>query len=147
VSFSNEVLIVRLKPKARTLLLPTVLLAAVSFGLAFVADQFSEADYQIALTSGAVAVGLFWALPVASYLLSYLKLTDQQLTIRSGFLGLRKRQLSLSELSSIEIQRPKPLAGKVISILTVHGDEFQVRGYARTKLLAAEIEALARVAS
>jgi membrane protein YdbS with pleckstrin-like domain len=147
VSFSTEVLIVHLKPKASTMFLPTLLLAAVSFGLAFVADQFSEADYEMALISGAVVVGAFWALPLASYLLSYLKLTDQQLTIRAGFLGLRKRQLPLSELSSIEIQRPKPLAGKVISILTVHGDEFQVRGYARTKLLAAEIEALARVAS
>lgn len=147
MSFSNEVQVVRLKPKASKMFFPTLVLAGVSFALAFVADQFSPSDYEIALILGAVAIGLLWALPLLSYLLSYLLLTERQLTIRSGFLGLRKRQLLLSELSSIEIQKPKALAGKLISILTVHGDEFQVRGYARTKLLAAEIEALAKAAN
>ena len=147
MSFSSESVVVRLKPKASTLYLPTIVLAGVSFALAFVADQFSPADYEIALIVGAVTVGFLWLLPMASYLLSYLELTNQNLTIRSGFLGIRKRKLALSELSSLEIQKPKPLAGKVISIMSVHGDEFQVRGYARTKLLAAEIEALAKAAS
>jgi hypothetical protein len=52
----------------------------------------------------------------------------------------------LADLSSIEIQKSGALAGKVISILSVDGTEFRVEGYARTKLLAAEIEALAKVA-
>jgi hypothetical protein len=147
VNSPTEEIVLRLKPRASKMYLPTVLLLAVSFTLAFVAEQFSPADYELALLAGAAAVGLFWALPLLSYLLSFLELTNLRLTTRSGFLGLRKRQLLLSELSSLEIQRPRALAGKVISILTVHGEEFVVRGYARTKLLAAEIEALARVAA
>lgn len=142
-----EVQVVRLKPKASSLFFPTLVLAGVSFSLAFVADLFSAVDYEIALISGAVAAGLFWGLPVASYLLSYLELTNRTLTIRSGFLGLRKRQLALSELASLEIQKPSAFSGKVISIFSVHGDELRVRGYARTKLLAAEIESLAKLAS
>lgn len=147
MSFSSETVSVRLKPRASKLFAPTLLLFGVSFGLSFTAEQLSAPDYQIALIVGAVLVGLFWALPLFSYLLSHLELTNSRLTIRSGFLGLRKRQLSLAELASLEIQKPKALAGKLISIFTVHGEEFVVRGYARTKLLAAEIEALAKAAN
>lgn len=147
MNFSHEEVVLRLKPRASKIYLPTVVLFSVSFALAFLAEQLAPADYELALVAGALAVGVFWALPLLSYLLSYLQLTNQRLTLRSGFLGLRKRELLLSELSSLEIHRPRALAGRVISILTVHGEEFVVRGYARTKLLAAEIEALSRVAA
>ena len=49
--------------------------------------------------------------------------------------------LNLSELSSIAVQRQKPLRGKAISLLKIDGQEITVRGYSRTKLLAATIEA------
>jgi hypothetical protein len=49
--------------------------------------------------------------------------------------------LNFSELSSIALQRPKPLRGKVISLLKVDGQEITISGYSRTKLLAATIEA------
>jgi hypothetical protein len=142
---STEISVLRLKPRASRLFLPTLSLALVSFGLAFVADLFSAADYEIALMAGAVVAILFWAFPLLSYLGSYLELTNERLIYRFGFLGFRKRQLPLSELASLEIQKSAGLQGQAISILSVDGSEIVVRGYARTKYLAAEIEALAKL--
>lgn len=142
---SSDGYVLRLKPRASRLLLPTVSLALVSFALAFVADQFSPADYEIALMAGALVAVLFWVIPMLSYLGSYLRLTDQLLVYRTGFLGFRKKQLFLAELSSLELQKSDGM-GTAISILSVDGSELVVRGYSRTRYLAAEIEALAKVA-
>jgi hypothetical protein len=131
---------------ARRLFVPTLVLAAVSFALAFVVEQISPIDYNYALIAGGVLVVLFWLFPLLSYLACSLKLTSQRLVYRFGFLGIRKRQLLLSELSSIEIQKGRGMGRQVISILSVDGSEFRVEGYAKTKHLAAEIEAWAKVA-
>ena len=144
---SSEYLVLRVKPKARRLFFPTLVLAAVSFALAFVVEQISAIDYNYALTAGASIVVLFWAFPMLGYLLSYLQLTSQNLVYRFGFMGLRKRTLPLSELSSIEIQKEGRLGSQVISILSVDGSEFRIGGYAKNKHLAAEIEAWAKAAS
>ena len=146
MSQATEFEVVKLKPRASRMFLPTLVLAGVCFGLAFFADVLSDIDYYYALILGGVIVGVFWLVPLLSFALVYLKLTNQRLIYRFGFLGLRKRQLRLADLSSIEIQKSGPLAGKVISIFSVDGTEFRVEGYARTKLLAAEIEALAKAA-
>lgn len=143
---NSEYTVLRLKPKARRLFVPTLVLAAVSFALAFVVEQISVIDYNYALIAGGVIVVLFWFFPLLNYLACYLELTSARLVYRFGFLGLRKRQLQLSELSSIEIQKESALGGQVISILSVDGREFRIGGYAKTKHLAAEIEAWAKVA-
>ncbi len=143
---TSEYTVLRLKPKARRLFVPTLVLAVVSFALAFIVEQISPIDYNYALIAGAVIVVLLWFFPLLSYLACYLELTSARLVYRFGFLGLRKRQLPLSELSSIEIQKESALGGQVISILSVDGREFRVGGYAKTKHLAAEIEAWAKVA-
>ncbi len=143
---NSEYTVLRLKPKARRLFVPTLVLAVVSFALAFVVEQISAIDYNYALIAGGVIVVLFWFVPLLSYLACFLELTSERLVYRFGFLGLRKRQLQLSELSSIEIQKESALGGQVISILSVDGIEFRVGGYAKTKHLAAEIEAWAKVA-
>lgn len=146
MSKADEVELLRLKPKASKMFFPTLLIAGASFGLAFVAEILPESDYNLTIAVSAGVVFLFWALPLFSYLFSYLQLTNRRLIYRFGFLGLRKRALELSELSSLEIQKSSALGGKVISIFLVDGTEFRVGGYARTKLLAAEIEALAKAA-
>ena len=143
---NSEYTVLRLKPKARRLFVPTLVLALVSFALAFVVEHISAIDYNYALIAGGVIVVLFWFFPLLSYLACFLELTSERLVYRFGFLGLRKRQLQLSELSSIEIQKESALGGQVISILSVDGREFRVGGYAKTKHLAAEIEAWAKVA-
>lgn len=144
---TSEYLVFRLKPKARRLFTPTLILAAVSFAQAFAVEQISNTDYQYALIAGGTIVLLFWLIPLLSYLASYLELTSERLIFRSGFLGFRKRQLLLSELSSIEIQKEGRLGRQVISILSVDGTEYRIGGYAKNKHLAAEIEAWAKAAS
>lgn len=144
---NSEYLVFRLKPKARRLFTPTLVLAVVSFALAFIVEQISATDYNYAVIAGATIVVLFWVFPVLSYLASYLELTSTRLVYRFGFLGIRKRKLLLSELSSIEIQKEGRLGRQVISILSVDGNEFRVGGYAKNKHLAAEIEAWAKAAS
>lgn len=134
----------KLKPSARRMFWPTLLLAATSFGLAFGAETLAPELYEIALWSGAALGGMFWLLPLLSFLAASLRIDANRIVYRYGFLGLRVRELDLAELSSIEIQKAGFLAGKQISILKVDGTEFLIRGYARAKLLAAEIENLAR---
>jgi hypothetical protein len=97
--------------------------------------------YQIVFWSAIVVSSLFWLLPLLNWLASSLVVTDQRVINRSGLFGLRRKTLNLSELSSIALQRPKPLRGKVISLLKVDGQEITISGYSRTKLLAATIEA------
>jgi protein involved in polysaccharide export with SLBB domain len=144
VNNDSEYQILRLKPKASRLFFPILVLAAVSFALAFVIEQISANDYNYALIAAGVILVLFWLVPMLSFLAGYLKLTNQRLVYRFGFLGFRKRKLDLADLSSIEIQTEGRLGRKIISILSVAGEEIRIGGYAKTKLLAAEIEALAK---
>lgn len=143
---NSEYLVFRLKPKARRLFVPTLVLAVVSFALAFIFEQISATDYNYALIAGATIAVLFWMFPMLSYLFCYLELTSARLVYRFGFLGIKKRKLLLSDLSSIEIQKEGRLGRQIISILSVDGREFRVGGYAKNKHLAAEIEAWAKAA-
>jgi hypothetical protein len=143
VSVISEISLLRVRQKASKLFLPTLLLAAASFALSFFAETMAQEIYELLLIGVGVAVLLFWLVPLMNFLLGYLELTNLRLVYRFGLFGFRKRTMQLLELSSIEIQRTKFLSGKVISILAVDGSEIRVSGYARTKLLAAEIEDLA----
>ena len=138
-----ETKIVRLRQKATKMFLPTIILAASSFSLAFFIEILAADLYMILVWVAAGATILFWLLPLLNWLAGSIVITDQKLVYRSGFLGLSKKVVHFSNLSSIEIQRAKGLGGKVISILLVDGTELVISGYARTKLLAAELQAQA----
>lgn len=136
-----ETRLVRLRPRAAIMLLPTLVLAASAFSVMYFSELVSPEVYQIVLWAALAASLLFWLLPLLNWLAASLVVTDQRVIHRSGLFGLRKRVLQLSELSSIALERPKPLRGKVISMLKVDGQELTVSGYSRSKLLAAAIEA------
>ena len=136
-----ETKLVRLRPKAARLLFPTLVLAASSFSVIYFSEIISPDLYQIVLWVVIVAVSLFWLLPLLNWLAASLLITDQRLIHRSGLFGLRKKVLNLSELSSISVQRPKPLRAKAISLVKVDGQVITVSGYSRPKQLAAAIEA------
>jgi hypothetical protein len=138
---NSEIKLIRLRPRAATLFLPTLVLAASLFSLMYFSELLAPELYQILFWVAISVSALFWLLPVLNWLTASLVLTDQRLIHRSGPFGLRKKTLNLSELSSITVQRPKPLRGKVISLFQVDGQELSVSGYSRTKLLAATIEA------
>lgn len=136
-----ETRLVRLRPRAAKLLLPTLVLSASLFCLMYFSEQLSPELYQIVLWAAVGAISLFWLLPFLTWLASSLLVTDQRVVYRSGIFGLRKKVLLLSELSSIAVGRPKPLRSKVISLQGVDGQEITISGYSRSKLLAAAIEA------
>lgn len=136
-----ETRLVRLRPRAAKLLLPTLVLSASLFCLMYFSEQLSPELYQIVLWAAVGAISLFWLLPFLTWLASSLLVTNQRVVYRSGIFGLRKKVLLLSELSSIAVGRPKPLRSKVISLQGVDGQEITISGYSRSKLLAAAIEA------
>lgn len=136
-----ETRLVRLRPRAAIMLLPTLVLAASAFSVMYFSELVSPEVYQIVLWAALASSLLFWLLPLLNWLAASLVVTDQRVIHRSGLFGLRKRVLQLTELSSIALERPKPLRGKVISMLKVDGKELTVSGYSRSKLLAAAIEA------
>lgn len=138
---TSETKLVRLRPRAALLLFPTLVLAASSFSVIFFFELVSPDLYQIGLWVVIAAVSLFWLLPLLNWLAASLLITDQRLIHRSGLFGLRKKVLNLSELSSISVQRPKPLRAKAISLVKVDGQVITVSGYSRPKQLAAAIEA------
>ena len=136
-----ETKLVRLRPRAAVLLFPTLVLAASSFSVVYFSEMISPDLYQIVLWVIIAAVSLFWLVPLLNWLAASLVITDQRLIHRSGLFGLRKKVLNLSELSSIAVQRPKPLRAKAISLVRVDGQVITVSGYSRPKQLAAAIEA------
>ena len=138
---SFETKLVRLRPRAAVLLFPTLVLAASSFSVIYFSEMISPDLYQIALWVIIAAVSLFWLVPLLNWLAASLVITDQRIIHRSGLFGLRKKVLNLSELSSIAVQRPKPLRAKAISLVKVDGQVITVSGYSRPKQLAAAIEA------
>jgi hypothetical protein len=107
----------------------------------YFSELASPEVYQIVLWVAASATSLFWLLPLLNWLAASLVVTNQRVIHRSGLFGVRKKVLQLTELSSIAVERPKPLRGKVLSMLKVDGQELTVSGYSRSKLLAAAIEA------
>ena len=140
---TSETKLVRLRPRAAALLFPTLVLAASSFSAIYFSEMISPDLYQIVLWVIIAAVSLFWLVPLLNWLTASLVITDQRLIHRSGLFGLRKKVLNLSELSSIAVQRPKPLRAKAISLIKVDGQVITVSGYSRPKQLAAAIEAQA----
>ncbi|MFM7013494.1 MAG: hypothetical protein ACKOXT_00685 [Actinomycetota bacterium] len=146
MSLLGETFVVRIRPRAARLFLPTVVLGAAAFLLAFFAESIKLTSPELWYLIASGLVFLFWLLPILSYLFSYLELTTQRLIYRYGFLGFRRTEVYLADLQSIQIQRPGALSGKVLSLLMMDEREIIISGYARTKLLAAEIERLARAA-
>jgi uncharacterized membrane protein YdbT with pleckstrin-like domain len=136
-----ETKLVRLRPRAASLFLPTLVLAASLFSLMYFSELLAPELYEIVFWAAISVVALFWLIPLLNWLAASLVVTDQRLVHRSGLFGLRKKILNFSELSSIAVQRPKPLHGKVVSLTKVDGQVLSVSGYSRTKLLAATIEA------
>ena len=138
---SFETKLVRLRPRAAVLLFPTLVLAASCFSVIYFSEMISTDLYQIVLWVIVAAVSLFWLVPLLNWLAASLVITDQRLIHSSGLFGLRKKVLNLSALSSIAVQRPKPLRAKAISLVKVDGQVITVSGYSRPKQLAAAIEA------
>ena len=140
----TETSLVRIKPAAGKIFIPTLILGLTIFALSYLAEKIPAEMLQYSYLSAAVVITLFWVLPVGSYLLGYLEITNERIIYRSGFLGFKKQSMDFTDLSSIEIARPKAFRSKAVLLRRVDETELQITGYSRPKLIAAEIERLAK---
>jgi hypothetical protein len=114
------------------------------FALSYFSEKISSEMLQLSFIAAASVLTLFWLIPVAGYFLSYLELTTERVIYRSGFMGLRKTSVELTDVSSIEIVRPRSLRPREVLIRLVDETEFHIIGYPKPKIIAAEIERLAK---
>jgi membrane protein YdbS with pleckstrin-like domain len=87
-----EAVVARLRPHARRLFLPTLVLIAASAAFGYFYGSFDEPWQNLVLLIGVVvAVLLLWLLPLLSWLGSHYTITTRRIVIRSGFF-VRARQ-------------------------------------------------------
>ena len=140
----TETSLLKMKPATGRTFNPTLILGLTIFALSYFSEKISSEMLQLSYIAAASFLTIFWLIPLASYLLGYLELTNERIIYRSGFLGLRKKSVELAEVSSIEIVRPRSLRPRVILIRLVDETELNIVGYPKPKLIAAEIERLAK---
>ena len=109
----DEVVIARLRPHARALVLPTVLLLAVAGIVGFLGGVLTETWQLIAL---AVAAGLAlmfgWLAPLLRYLARNYTITTRRIVVVSGFAVRVRQELLLSLCHDVTVRK-----GPVQSIL------------------------------
>lgn len=87
-----ERVIVRLRPHARRLLFPSIMLIVLTGATTFGALSFEELWQQLAIVAAGLGlIILFWALPMMRWLATSYVLTTRRLIIRRG-LAVRNRQ-------------------------------------------------------
>jgi len=79
-----ETRLVRLRPRAAIMLLPTLVLAGSSFSVMYFSELVSPEVYQIVLWAALAASLVFWLLPLLNWLAASLVVTDQRVIHRSG---------------------------------------------------------------
>ena len=140
----TETSLVRMKPAAGRIFIPTLILGLTIFSLSYFSEKIPSGMLQYSYLAAALVITLFWVVPLGSYLLGYLEITNERVIYRSGFLGFKKQSMDFNDLSSIETVRPKPFRSKAVLLRRVDETELQIIGYSKPKLISAEIERLAK---
>lgn len=89
--------------------------------------------------AGALAF-FFWLIPLVRHLNFYVELTSSRLTVRDGIFAQKTVELSLSDITSVEVGR-----GRVISISRRDGEPVMIKPIAGSKALVSELRAAARL--
>lgn len=92
---AREVVVARLRPHARALFWPTVLLVAIAAALGYFSGMLTAA-WQVAAAVGAalVIVVVGWLLPLCAWLARNYTITSRRIVLRSGiFIRLRQELL------------------------------------------------------
>jgi membrane protein YdbS with pleckstrin-like domain len=100
----REVVIARLRPHARALFWPTVLLIAVAAAYGFFGDRFPEAWQNIAVAATAgllVVVG--WLAPVLRWASRTYTITSRRTVVRSGAVVRSRQEVLHSRVLSVTV--------------------------------------------
>ncbi len=96
----------RLRPHARALVLPSLVLVAVAGAASYGAFTFDEVWQQLAsLFVGLVVVGLLWLLPLLSWLSSQYLITTRRLVLRRGLFVRTRQEVLLSRGHDVTVRR------------------------------------------
>lgn len=139
MSFQAEQRLVKLRPRATRLILPTLLLGVVCGILAFIENRQLESWLVITINVvAAVAVLLFWSVPLTRHLMQSLEVTTSRLVWRDGLFGRHRREISWFEVAGVEYARRR------VTVF-IHGQEpLVLAGLPKAKQLALELQELVR---
>jgi len=102
----TETVVARLRPHARALFWPTLLLLAGAEALGFLARTFSEQWQNITMLSVAGAVVLVgWLAPLLRWSSRSYTITTRRVIVSSGLVARRRDEVLLSRISGVAVER------------------------------------------
>ena len=103
---TEEAVVARLRPHARALFWPTVLLLLVAAGVGFLSGTFREQWQNTVLLSVAGAVALVgWLVPLLRWAARNYTITTRRVVVASGILSRSRQEVLLSRISDVGIER------------------------------------------
>lgn len=102
----EESVVARLRPHARALFWPTVLLLVIAAALGFLSGTFREPWQNTVLLSVAGAASLMgWLVPVLRWASRRYTITTRRVIVASGFLGGSRLEVLHSRITDVSIER------------------------------------------
>lgn len=102
----TEVVVARLRPHARALLFPTVLLLVVAAALGFFAGTFHEQWQNTVLLCAAGAVALVgWLVPLLRWASRNYTITTRRVVVSSGLLARSRQEVLMSRIADVGLER------------------------------------------
>ena len=102
----TETVVARLRPHARALFWPTVLLLVVAAGVGFLSGTFREQWQNTVLLSVAGAVALVgWLAPLLRWASRNYTITTRRVVVASGILARTRHEVLLSRIEAVSVER------------------------------------------
>ena len=102
----GEFVVARLRPSARALFWPTILLLLIAGALGFLANAFREEWQNTVLLCVAGAVALVgWLAPLLRWSARTYTITTRRVIVSSGLLSRSRQEVMLSRISDVTVQR------------------------------------------
>lgn len=139
MSFLAEQRIARIRPRGSKLFFPSVVLFAACFALAFFSGRLSEQwQYSVLYIVAGSVTFFFWFIPLLRFMSTFLEVTTTRVLYRSGLLGQKRREVSLTQIKDVQLTK-----GRTISIVVDGQEPLVIAGIPKHKMVAVEIDRLA----
>lgn len=139
MSFLAEQRIARIRPRGSKLFFPSVALFAACFALAFFGGRLAEQwQYNLLYIVAGSVTFFFWFIPLLRFMSTFLEVTTTRVLYRSGLLGQKRREVSLTQIKDVQLTK-----GRSISIVVDGQEPLVITGIPKHKMVAVEIDRLA----
>ena len=137
MAFQEELLIARVRQSWWRLLPALLALFLASAIYSYVNNRVVEQWLIYVAYSIAAALAIFfWLIPLVRHLNFYVELTTSRLVVRDGIFAQKTVELSLSDITSVEVGR-----GRIITIVRRDGEPVTVKPVAGSKAFVSELRA------